>query len=134
MVLALASCAPEQPERASLLIEVSRQGRVTLDEIPVTVNELIAATTGRTAETVEVRADPDAIWMHVQWILAALGEAGFAEARCVFHGCPGLGRIGDCIRTNFRRIPRITGARVPSRDLFLEDEAYVIGLNLGINF
>ncbi|MEE8105026.1 MAG: hypothetical protein V3T86_05780 [Planctomycetota bacterium] len=63
LVLALAACAPEQPKPASLLIEVSRQGRVTLDEIPVTVNELIEATTGRTAETVEVRADPDAIWM-----------------------------------------------------------------------
>ncbi len=85
-MLVLAACAPEQPEPASLLIEVSRRGRVTLDEIPVTVNELIEATTDRTAETVEVRADPDAIWMHVQWVLAALGEAGFKTARCAVEG------------------------------------------------
>jgi biopolymer transport protein ExbD len=92
LVIALAACAAESP-LARLVIEVSADGTIALDGKPATVNDVLAEVKGRSSESVEVRADSDAIWMHVQWVLAALGEAGFTEVRCVFHSYPSLGFV-----------------------------------------
>ena len=91
--MVIVACAPGQGERASIVVKVSADGRIDLDGKPGTVNQLLAAVKGRTSEIVEVRADSDAIWTHVQWVLAALGEAGFKQARCVFHGYPSPGTV-----------------------------------------
>jgi len=93
VAMVIVACAPGHGECALIVVKVSADGRIDLDGKPGTVNQLLAAVKGRSSKAVEVRADSDAIWMHVQWVLAALGEAGLTEVRCVFHGYPSPGFV-----------------------------------------
>ncbi len=65
------------------VVRVTRTGRVLFRGKSRSVTELVAAAAKRGhAEPLELHADGDALWMHVQWVMAALGEAGHARVRC----------------------------------------------------
>ena len=71
----LAACGVAAPPR----IEVTEQGLVLYRGEATTINRLIAAVRGKPGPAV-VRASDNTCWMHVQWVLAALHEAGFERA------------------------------------------------------
>ena len=75
--------APATEMAIGAVVKVTRDGRVIFDGKDRSVNELLAgvARDDRTAP-IELRAHRDALWMHVQWVMAALGEAGHKEVRC----------------------------------------------------
>jgi len=70
LALLLACGSPPAPE-----VEVTAEGRVLYGGEHTTINQLILAVQGR-RDAVKVRADEQVPWMHVQWVLAALHEAG----------------------------------------------------------
>jgi len=62
------------------VVRVTREGRVTVGGNVVS----IAALELRPATPIVLRADRGALWMHVQWALAALGSAGHSVVRCTW--------------------------------------------------
>jgi biopolymer transport protein ExbD len=69
------------PGRA--VVEVTRDGRVLFAGQGRSINELLAALAKEpTSGPLELRADGDALWMHVQWVMAALGQAGHKKVHC----------------------------------------------------
>ncbi len=74
-IVLLVACGRSPPPE----IEVTAQGRVLYGGEHATINQLILAVQGR-RDAVKVRADEQVPWMHVQWVLAALHEAGVRRA------------------------------------------------------
>jgi biopolymer transport protein ExbD len=65
------------------VVRITRDGRVLLEAKPVSINELTASIEKEGLRApFELRADGGALWMHVQWVMAALGQAGHESARC----------------------------------------------------
>jgi len=79
LALPVVAAAPEDEVAARCEVTVTKEGRVRLNGKSTTVNGLIAdATRG----PIRLRADREASWGHVQWVMAALGEAGHKKAAC----------------------------------------------------
>jgi len=72
LLLALVACGSP-----ATVVSVTADGTVLLNGERRTVDALVAAVDP--AEPVTVRAAGDAPWLHVNWVLAALGEAGYSE-------------------------------------------------------
>jgi biopolymer transport protein ExbD len=63
-------------------VSVTGDGRILVRGEARSINDLQGAVTDRSSPP-RLEADHDAPWMHVQWVMAALGELGFETALCV---------------------------------------------------
>ncbi len=68
--------------RASVVVTIDHAGELGLGDEATTVNKIIAAAK-EARDSVVLRAHRYANWMHVQWVLSALGEAGCDVVPCV---------------------------------------------------
>jgi len=67
----------------STVIKVTRDGRILFAGKARSMKELLAAlATESFRGPFELQADRDALWMHVQWVMVALGEAGHKKVQC----------------------------------------------------
>ncbi len=71
------------------VVGVTRKGQITLNGEAVTINKMIAAVKAGDRGAVTLRGHRYARWMHVQWVMAALGAAGCKEVRCAVHTVKG---------------------------------------------
>ncbi|MHC4164958.1 MAG: ExbD/TolR family protein [Planctomycetota bacterium] len=67
----------------STVIKVTRDGRILFAGKGRSMKELLAALAREGSRgPFELQADRDALWMHVQWVMAALGQAGHKKVQC----------------------------------------------------
>ncbi len=77
IALPVVPAAPADEMAAGAVVKVTRDGRIIFDGKGRSVNELLAAVARHgSSGPFELGAHRDALWMHVQWVMAALGESG----------------------------------------------------------
>jgi biopolymer transport protein ExbD len=83
IALPVVSAAAPSVIPRSTVIKVTRDGRILFAGKARSMKELLAALAREGSRgPFELQADRDALWMHVQWVMAALGQAGHKEAHC----------------------------------------------------
>ena len=85
------------------VVKVTRDGHVLLAGKPKSINELLAVVAKEpVTEPLELRADRDALWMHVQWVMATLGQAGHKNVQCIVE-------VAGCRRQEAMELPLTRG-------------------------
>ena len=74
-IVPVVDCACDALDAGAAVVTVTREGSIRFEGADRSVNELMQRVDP--AVRVALRADRSACWMHVQWVMAALGEAGF---------------------------------------------------------